>query len=355
MLIKKRKTLSIALSMFIALAIALLPGCEILNDLPPMPTDDPDPYAEESEPEPEPEEIEPAGPAAPELSAWEQRLATWPMGFGFANEEGSRLIYVNYDFGDLMDYDEEPDIPEEANEDPDYLSELDEKKSELVMETGFDPDVFSLAIGSFSEIKPITFKAWQNESAQNNNRDTAYNFNNLPGFVYAQKDWTLRKNKTYVLTNMGPLVESSIVLAPPGGWRGNTPPMAEETIDSIEKFKERGVVWGKTLAVTKVGEGQIGIVMFERQGDEMMFSIVYMNDKKMLFWDCPAKYDESSTWRIDGGEDPGSFEPLFLARFDEGLLLMLTWGAAEGEIILLLREERGVFVQTEVGYGRYWG
>jgi len=358
MFFKKHKIISITLSMLMILTATMLSGCEILNELPPAPADDYEYIAEEPVSEPELDYAVQQEPEVPELSAWERRLASWPMAFGFANEEGSKLILVNYDFIDLMEANEAPVIQIEAEEpeeeeDSDYmLAPAD--KPEFLIEAGFDPDTFSLAIGPYSDIKPITFRSWQRETAQNNNRDNVYNFKNLPGFVYAQKEWALSRNKTYVLTNMGPLVESTLVLGAPG-WKGNTPPMAEETLNAIERQKNRSVVWGKTLATTKVGGGEIGVVLFERQGNDMLFSIAYIDDNKTLFWDCPAQYDASSTWRVDAGEEPGVFEPMFLARFDEGLLLMLTWGSAEGETILLLREEDGAFVQTEIDFARYWG
>jgi len=155
------------------------------------------------------------------------------------------------------------------------------------------------------------------------------------------------------MTDMGPLLDAIIAIAPPG-WRGNTPAMADETIESIEKYKERGIVWAKTLAYTKVGDGQIGLVLYERQGSDMLFSIVYMDDTITLFWDNPATYDENSTWRTDAGEEPGTFEPLIMARFEEGLLFILTWSAPEGELSIILYEDNGVLKEAEgLSFSRY--
>ena len=71
--------------------------------------------------------------------------------------------------------------------------------------------------------------------------------------------------------------------------------------------------------------------------------------------DKPAEYDEWSTWRVDMGDEPGVFEPLFLARLDDRLVMALTWGAPEGELLVVLREENGRLVGTdEYYYSRYW-
>ena len=314
----------------IVLTIMLLSGCEWLAGRMPALLDDPGEAVEEPEPavpepaNPEPAEpTEPETPEAPDQSAWEQRLATWPMAFGFADSGGRRLIYVTDEY-------------------------------EAMEEDGFDPAMYTMTIGPYGEIATVAYENVQEESDQNTWRDSMENFNNLPGFLYSPADTRFTKNKTYVLASMGPLMDALIALSPPG-WKGNTPPMAEETIESIAAYKGRGVEWGKVLANTKKDEGLIGLVLFERQGNDMLFSIVYMDETKTLFWDCPAEYDEVSTWRVDTGDGPGLLEPLLLARFEEGLLLMLTWGSAEGESILLLCEEDGAFIETqEVSYGRYW-
>jgi len=304
-----------------------------------------------------PVEEEPAaeGPAQDEIAPeedidlqaiWEERLASWPIDFGFADEEGRRLILVTYDIEEVVEVVNTPPPPDIEEGYVDQQELTDEGEVFKPENEGFDPDVFSLAIGAYGDINPIRFHTWQNENQRNNGRENYNNFGNLPGYIYAQKDWTLSRNKTYLLTEMGVLVDSMLALFPPG-WSGNTPSMEEETIDSIEKYKERGVVWGKVLATTMAGAGLIGVVLYEREGNDMLFSIVYMDDEKTLFWDRPAVYNEEYTWRAGAGDEPGSFSPLALARFDEGMMLIFTWSASQGEIPVVLYELDGVFVQAE--------
>jgi len=341
---KKQEITLIALVAGIVIASTAFSGCAggIFEE--PAPVDAIVPVAEE----PEPEEVAPPEPVEPEKSAWEMRFETWPMAFGFANEEGSRLIHPFYDY-------DEPDETETENNaviDSNLYDEEYEPEN-YPAGAGFDPDMFSLAIGTYSEIWPIYFSKWQDETRGNNGRENANNFENLPGFVFAQKEWKLTDNKTYLMTGMDTLIDSMLAIFPPGGWKGNTPAMADETVASIEKYMNRGVVWAKSLAVTMDG-GQVGIVLFERQDNDMLFSIVYMDERKSLFWNNPAEYDETSTWRADAGEEPGRFEPLLLARFQEGLLLILTWRAPEGETVVVLYEEGGRFVQADdLFFARY--
>jgi hypothetical protein len=47
--------------------------------------------------------------------------------------------------------------------------------------------------------------------------------------------------------------------------------------------------------------------------------------------------------------------PLFLARLEKGLTLMLAWGATEGENIVFFYEDNGKFIdRVDYQYYRYW-
>ena len=124
--------------------------------------------------------------------------------------------------------------------------------------------------------------------------------------------------------------------------------------DYIYIIKNCGVQWAEQLSISEEG-GMVALVLYERQGDDMLFSITYQNGSETLFWDSEAEYDEYSTWRVDMGDEPGLFKPLFLMRLDNGLVLALTWGAPEGESIVILYEDSGRFVERyDYVYGRYW-
>jgi len=255
------------------------------------------------------------------------------IAFGFADQTGSRLIVVDY----------------VQDEGPDYDGPNFE-----------DPAHYTMAIGQYGGLVRISYSSWQDETGGNNYRDAAHNFDNLPGYVFSVADGMLQPDKTYILIAEGPFIESFVALyqpsAQPDGTYGYAPPamMGRDAEDYIQMIKGRGVKWAELLAETE-GGGQIGLVLFERQGDDMLFSIVYMDGDKVLFWDCPGQYDEYSTWRVDMGDEPGAFTPLFMARLDSGLMLTLTWGAPEGESIVILQEDNGRFVENaDYSYSRYW-
>jgi len=346
-MIKNKKIISILLTAFMTMTLALFSGCDILNNS----VIQGGVFVEETDEAPGPEAAAPESDE-PQVNPWQLRFETWPLAFGFANDEGSKLIHVFYDFSDSdADTGEDPADPEAGqNADPDGegYDEYDDENYEpfnYFAQTGFDTDAFSLAVGPYGQLWPIFFSSWQAERRGNSGRENANNFNNLPGFVFGQKDWKLVKNQTHLITDMGPLLDSVVAITP-SGWRGNFPPLEDEMAAIIEDQKERKIEWTQTLGLTQVGEGLIGLVLFERQGSDMLFSIVYMDDEKTLYWDKPAAYNEEATWRAGQGAEPGRFEPLLLARFEEGLILILTWSAPESELSLVLYEENGVFKQA---------
>lgn len=301
---------------------------------PEEPKQDPEPDLEpelEAEEEPEPEPEPEPGP-----SVWEQRLGTFPMAFGFTDSNGLQLILTEYEFTykDSFDF-----------EDDNYYDNTEEEEEVDLPLTEFSPNTYSLVIGPYGEASPINYRKWQDENAKNTRQDTAKNFSNLPGFIYAPADKQLSKDQTYVLTAASPLMDALQPLTAPG-WKGNTPAMDQATLDNIKTFKDLDIEWGKVLARTRDG-AQIGVVLYKRQGDDMLFSIVYTSESKTLFWDCPAIYDEGSTWQAGDKGQPGAFSPLLLASFSEGLMLALTWSGSESETVVLLVEENGAFMKSE--------
>ena len=214
----------------------------------------------------------------------------------------------------------------------------------LVRDIEADTAKYTLAIGPYGKSVRIAYAGLQDEnSEQNSNRDTMWNFDNMPGYVYNAINGRMVPNETYALA-AGQFDKVLVELIPPDGEIRETT-MGNIAEARIEKLKGRKIQWSNLLGTTK-DDGQVGLVLFKRSGDDMLFSIVYLTDEKTLFWDNPAQYNENSTWRVDMEDEPGSFVPLFLARLDNSLVLILTWGAPEGENIVVLYENNGKFIQS---------
>ncbi|MED4953747.1 hypothetical protein ABEO75_12630 [Paenibacillus macerans] len=244
--------------------------------------------------------------------------------FGFADESGEKLITLPDDSGAGLE----------------------------------NPEQFNAAIGNNGDWVEIEFVRRQEANEQDNNRQTMYNFNNMAGYVYKAKNGKFIQNKSYLLTRDGAIGKDSL-MALNSTVDGQSPsgdylPADAETIAQIEAIKKRKVTASSLLSASAENE-KIALFVFERKGDDMLASIAYIKGDEVLFKDYPATYNEYGTWRVeDGGDHPGRFEVLFLARSDEGLLLGLSWGAPEGENLVVLKETNGPLQETGLHGGRYW-
>ena len=235
--------------------------------------------------------------------------------FGFADESGKRLITI-------------------PNENGDKLA---------------DPGTFDLALGNNGQMLDIRFAKRQEANSLDNYRQSMYNFDNMAGYIYEVIEGDFIPNKAYLLTKASVVDNSTLIgLKPAKAAEADT-----DTIKKVEAIKSRKITKSSLLSET-IDNAKICIFVFERQADDMLASIAYIKDDKVVFKDYPAKYDEMSTWRVDSGDEPGLFEVLFLADSDEGLLLGLTWAAPEGENDFVLKESNGVFEETALSVGRYW-
>ncbi|MNI17752.1 hypothetical protein D3C73_711340 [compost metagenome] len=242
--------------------------------------------------------------------------------FGFADESGEQLITISDDSG------------------------VDLK----------NPEQFNTAIGNNGELVEIEFVRQQDANEQDNNRQTMNNFNNMAGYIYKAKNGKFIQNKSYLLARDGVIGKNALIAMK--STRDDQSqsevflPTDADTIAQIEAIKKRKVTTSSLLSES--AEEKIALFVFEREADDMLASISYIKGDVVLFKDFPAKYDESSTWRVDSGDEPGLFEVLFLAHSDEGLLLGMSWAAPEGENLFVLQEANGVFQDTDLRGGRYW-
>ncbi|MCM3702358.1 hypothetical protein [Paenibacillus macerans] len=244
--------------------------------------------------------------------------------FGFADESGEKLITIPDDSGAGLE----------------------------------NPEQFNAAIGNNGEWVEIEFVHRRKANEQDNNRQTMYNFSNMAGDVYKAKNGKFIQNKSYLLTRDGVMDKNSLMAlnstVDGQSQTGDYLPADAETIALIEASKKRKVTASSLLSASAENE-KIALFVFERKGDDMLASIAYIKGDQVLFKDYPATYNDYGTWRVeDGGDHPGRFEVLFLARSDEGLLLGLSWGAPEGESLVILKEANGALQETDLRSGRYW-
>lgn len=244
--------------------------------------------------------------------------------FGFANLDGSKL---------LVDYPQEQEL----------------KWSQL-----------NIAVGHKGQRLKIKLKEKQKEVEGSNGRQTAYNFDNLPGLVYEVVEGKAEPNETYFIVKGSALTERMLVELKSINKEKVTTNMKYE----IGKLKKRAVknVW--PLENVK-GFGKLYLVEFKPKGNNMLASIALKTTNGWVFKDYPAKFNDNSAWRIDDGGEitPDMFTFTFAARTSQGFVIGVQWMGAEGEsttfleFTKMIKGKKGKKAKltelNNVRYGRY--
>jgi len=237
--------------------------------------------------------------------------------FGFANYEGTRLMALT----DGVD----PGLVEEAK-----------LKS------------YDMAIGQGGRTLKIRYEKHQSRTDQDNGRQSGQNFENIEGDLYTVVEGMADPNESYYLVaeeqfDTGALIQLKVV---------DDLEMPEEVAKKIAEEKGRAIDKGWLRAVTDEDQ-RIFVVQFERQGDQMLASLVWQEGDRYVYMDYPAEYDEMGTWRVDDGGDITPFSFLFAAHSEEGIVLGVQWWGAEGENLFLLASSGERFKETGISSGRY--
>ncbi len=189
----------------------------------------------------------------------------------------------------------------------------------------------------------------QKETSDYNYRETMYEFENMPGHIFSIKGGTVLPNETCLLVNESIISRDSLVEISDRGIEQ----LADETTKIIEIEKCRNVENAWSLA-TGVG-WEIGLVQYEKINNDMLASIVLVNDAEVKMIDYPAVYDEVSTWRLEdyGQLDPMMFRVNFVAKDSQGFVISMSWNSYESEQVFILTETIDKLKSIEVESGRY--
>ena len=211
--------------------------------------------------------------------------------------------------------------------------------------------------GDLSAVMPsgeiITLESldYRDEGLDNNHRQTTYNFDNLPGYLFRLPDGKITSGSTVLLAEDG-FLEERILLSVTSYPRL---PLEDELVARIEDIRGLPVIESWNLAEIEGGIS-IVIVRFEPGESTNTASLVRIDGQRMVFEDyigCPM--NDSSVWRADDGGvfDAANFDVIAAFHTSEGVEIVRTWMGAEGESAALLEENGPVFMEVLSGY-RYW-
>lgn len=211
-------------------------------------------------------------------------------------------------------------------------------------------DDISKAIGENGNVLTVRYLGPQKGNEKDNGRLTSRNFDNLEGHIFEVTEGAAIGDETYYLVSEDGFNIRSVLDSQEGS--GSEIDLAAK--EEIEGIKNRKIQDSWEIGKLEKDKS-IYLVLFEREQDDMLASIVMKTPSKMVFKDYPAKYDASSTWRVDDGGSiyPEMFSILFASKTETGILLGITWIGAEGEVTTLLKENGDAFEELDIGTSRY--
>jgi hypothetical protein len=217
------------------------------------------------------------------------------------------------------------------------------------LEEGQSIVTINKAIGENGNLLTIKYLRRQEKNEKDNGRLTAQNFDNLEGYIFEITQGTAKQNETYYLINDKFNAKSIL-----DSQKGNQAEIDAAAKEEIEKIKGRKVKSSWEIGVVGL-EKTIYLILFERENDDMLASIVMKTPRKFVFKDYPAKYNESSTWRVDDGGSiyPDLFSILFASQTESGIVLGIKWAGAEGEVTTIFVENGDKFEDLNIGTSRY--
>jgi hypothetical protein len=212
-----------------------------------------------------------------------------------------------------------------------------------------DDPRFLWAVLPSGETVALTFCERSAGTAENNGRDAAYNFDNLPGMIFRVVEDHLEADRTYVLATSGFMSERTPLPVTPLDMS----PLGEDEIRRIEEA--RGMRLEKSWRFASVaGEAEVWMGVFEPGDSTVVASMILAEDGDLFFEDYIGDTggDMQSVWRVD---DQGSFEAAYftiIAAFwsGSGMELVRTWVGAEGENSAWLKSDGGDLVPALTGY-----
>lgn len=206
------------------------------------------------------------------------------------------------------------------------------------------------AIGENGNVLSIKYLKNQSGNSNDNGRQLAFNFDNLEGHIFEVIQGKAKADETYYLVNDNEFNLRSILKS----TEGDETEIDSEAKKEIERTKNRRIQNSWEIGRIDLNM-KIYLVMFERQNDDMLMSIVMETPTKLVYKDYPAKYDEASTWRVDDGGEvvPWMFSMLFAAKAEDGIIIGLKWIAPEGESTYFLKENGDKLEELDISTGRY--
>ncbi len=201
------------------------------------------------------------------------------------------------------------------------------------------------------EVIDLESMGYRGMGSEDNYRQTAYNFPNLPGYLFRIPDGKITAGETVLLVDTGFLGERTLLTV-----TGHPPaPLKDDIVAWIEEVSSSPVAESWNLATI---EGGISVVMvrFEPGDSTNVACLVLIDGERMVFEEyIGGPMNNITVWRADDGGvfDAANFDVIAAFRTSDGIEIVRTWSGPEGESAAFLEENGQIFREVLGGY-RYW-
>jgi len=211
------------------------------------------------------------------------------------------------------------------------------------------PQEYNVLIHADGSKQDISYLHPQQANEQDNGRQTAENFKNSKGYLYQVNPSVAQTEVVAVtLVNSTFLKDHTPLPIKPPHSHNDIP----DYIQQLSKEKGREIKRHKNLA--QIGnQGTISLVEFEVKDSTALAMLIYQSPEKIVTQEFAAKYDETSTWRVDdGGEFGMDYFYVLNAFSNRGNVALVTADfGAEGYAVQYLMEKDGKFILENEAYG----
>lgn len=202
---------------------------------------------------------------------------------------------------------------------------------------------FTSAFSSNGHIK-LNYLGHQTSNENDNNRLNAYNFKNLEGELF-QVDGQPAPLWEAVLFVPTDFIQARKHLA-----KTSVRELSRQERVQIEADKGRSLK--KSEHIASFAEGSLYFTEFDKKGDSVLVSVVWIGEEENVYLDFPAEYNEMSTWRVDdGGQfDFEYYKIIAVFKSDQGIEMVTDWVGAEGSSVNYFLGVNGKFESVKSTY-----
>lgn len=241
------------------------------------------------------------------------------IGFGLSNQDGTKVIVTDPPKG--------------------FVSSSGQSLDE--------PSQITSVIASSGQLLKVRFLKNQQMAKDYNGRQTAQQFEKMPGPVFKIVSGQISEPGACVLVGQDFLDSVEIL-----GYSSKAyEPLAKNDVLQIESTRKKEIKGSWVLA--EISEtGKIAVVLFKESNDEHLASLVLIRKHRLNFRDILGRGDKISRWRVDdeGEFRAESFKVMFVYKNEDQIGIVYSWLGFEGTSLAMLETDKTNFRDIKTGY-----